>query len=138
MVAISTTVQELKSKQQKLKPRFYSKKAIGILSLLLAPFLGFILFSYNLREIGKRRLSTYFIIGGLIWLPILRLLTIGIGPLLQVAIGNILGSLLLSFYFWDKYLSDYTYEKRSFWKPTLIFLGICVGLILLQVLTTRK
>ncbi len=121
-----------------MKPKFYSKEAIGILSLLFSPFLGCILFSYNLREIGKSKLSPYFIIGGLIWLPILRLLTNGIDLLFQLAIVNVLGSLLLTYYFWDKYLDDYTFEKRSFWKPTLIFLAICGGLILLQVLTTRK
>jgi Na+/glutamate symporter len=121
-----------------MKPRFYSKEAIGLLSLLFSPFLGCILFSYNLREIGKRKLSPYFIIGGLIWLPILRLLTDGINLLVQLAIVNILGSLLLTFYFWDKYLANYHFEKRSFWKPTLIFLGIGGGLILLQILSTRK
>jgi Na+/glutamate symporter len=91
-----------------------------------------------LDENGKSKLSPYFIIGGLIWLPILRLLTNGIDLLFQLAIVNVLGSLLLTYYFWDKYLDDYTFEKRSFWKPTLIFLAICGGLILLQVLTTRK
>ena len=121
-----------------MKPRLYSKEAIGILSLLFSPFLGCILFSYNLREIGKNKLSPYFIIGGLMWLPILRLLTNGIDLLLQLAIVNVLGSLLLTFYFWDKYLDNFTFEKRSFWKPTLIFLGICGGLILFQVIASRK
>jgi hypothetical protein len=31
----------------------YSKRAIGILSLLLSPFLGSVLFAINLRDIGK-------------------------------------------------------------------------------------
>jgi hypothetical protein len=121
-----------------MKPKFYSKEAIGILTLLFSPFLGCILFSNNLREVGKGKLTPYFIIVGIFWTFIIRQVTSGLDLLFQIAISNILGSLLLTYYFWDKYLDGYTYEKKSFWKPTLIFVVICVGLILFQILATRK
>lgn len=99
-----------------MKLRLYSKEVIGILSLLISPFLGCILLTYNLREIGKSKLNPFFIIGGLVWLPMIKLLTNGLDLLIQLAIVNVLGSLLLTFYFWDKYFDNYTYEKRSFWN----------------------
>ena len=90
-------------------------------------------------EAMKSKLNPFFIIGGLFWLAIIKVLTNGIDILFQLAIANVLGSLLLTYYFWEKYFDTYTsYEKRNFWKPTLIFLSICVGLILLQILTSKK
>ncbi|MEO7211548.1 hypothetical protein [Mucilaginibacter sp.] len=120
-----------------MKPKFYSKAAIGILTLLFSPFLGSILFANNLKEVGKSKLNPYFLIAGIFWLFIVKLLTNGINPLLQLGIANVTGSSLLTYYFWDKYLAGHDYETKSFWKPTLIFLAACVGLILLQILTSR-
>ena len=121
-----------------MKPKFYSKEAIGILTLLFSPFLGGILFANNLREVGKGKISPYFIIAGIFWTFIIRLLTNGLGIVLQIAIGNILGSLLLVYYFWDKFLAGYHHDKKSFWKPTLIFVGICVALIVIQLLASKR
>ena len=72
-----------------MKPRFYSKEAIGILSLLISPFLGCILFTYNLREIGKSKLNPFFIIGGLFWLAIIKVLTNGIDILFQIGRAHV-------------------------------------------------
>ena len=120
-----------------MKPKFYSKEAIGILTLLFSPFLGCILFANNLQQIGKGKLSPYFIGVGIFWTLIIRQLTTGLDLVFQLGISNMLGSLVLTYYFWDKYLDGYTYEKKSFWKPTLIFVGICSALLLFQILATR-
>src|SRR6478672_3295178 len=121
-----------------MKPKFYSKEAIGILTLLFSPFLGCILFANNLQQIGKGKLGPYFIGVGIFWTLIIRQLTAGLDLLFQLGISNILGSLLLTYYFWDKYLDGYTFEKKSFWKPTLLFVGICSALLLFQILATRN
>ena len=81
-----------------MNPKFYSKEAIGILTLLFSPFLGGILFANNLREVGKGKLSPYFIIVGIFWTFIIRLLTNGLDLIFQIAIANILGSLSLPWF----------------------------------------
>ena len=124
-----------------MKPRFYSKSAIGILTFFLSPFFGAILFSYNLREIGKGKLSPYFIVIGIFWSFIFKKLTEGFiaNLLIQLLFSNLLGSLVLTFFLWDKFFINYeTYETKKVWKPLFIFVGACVALILFQVLMTRK
>lgn len=124
-----------------MKPRFYSKEAIGGLTLLLSPFFGCILFSYNLREIGKGKLSPIFIIAGMFWTFIFKKFTTGLidNNLFQFILSNIVGSLILSFFLWDKFFIDYpTYEKKKVWKPLIVFVGICGALLLFQIIATRK
>lgn len=124
-----------------MKPRFYSKLAIGVLTLFLSPFFGAILFSYNLREIGKGKLSPYFIVVGIFWTFIFKKLTEGFieNTLIQLLFSNLLGSLVLTFFLWDKFFLNYPeYETKKVWKPLFIFVGICVALILFQVLMTKK
>lgn len=119
--------------------RFYSKWAIGGLTLILSPFFGSILFSYNLREIGKGRLSPYFIIVGMFWTFIFKILTTGIigDNIFQFLFSNVIGSLVLIFFLWDKFFIDYpTYKTKPVWKPLIVFVGICGALLLLQILAT--
>ncbi len=123
-----------------MTPRFYSKWTIAGLTLILSPFFGCILFSYNLREIGKERLSPYFIIAGMFWTFVFKKLTTDfIGDnIFQFFLSNIVGSLVLTFFLWDKFFIDYpTYEIKPVWKPLIVFVSICGALILLQILLTR-
>lgn len=123
-----------------MKLKFYSKEAIAGLTLL-SPILGCILFSYNLREIGKGRLSPYFVIAGLLWILLIKRLLKGTidDPLFQLLIAGISGSLLMTFFIWDKFLSSYpVYEKKKIWKPVLVFLSICVALIVFQILMAKN
>jgi hypothetical protein len=114
------------------KPKFYSKNAIAIWTTILSPFLGCILFSYNLKAVGKGKFAILFIIVGIFWNLGFRKLTASFipYPILQLLIANLMGSLLLTFYFWNKLLGDDTeYDARPVWKPVLIFVGICVLLL---------
>jgi len=114
------------------KPRFYSKNAIAIWTTILSPFFGSILFSFNLKAVGKAKYAALFIIAGIFWTIGFRRLTASLipYPLLQLLIGNLTGSLLLTFSFWNKLLGDHPeYESRPVWKPVLIFTGICVALL---------
>jgi MFS family permease len=123
-----------------MKPKFYSKEAVAVLTIL-SPILGGILFSYNLKEIGKGKFSPYFIIGGILWILLTRALVAGIvtDPLSQLLFSGISGCLVMNFFIWDRFLGNYPdYEKKPIWKPTLIFTGICVALVLFQLLSTRK
>ena len=123
-----------------MKPRFYSKEAVT-LTTILSPILGGILFSYNLREIGKSNLSPYFIAGGLVWIIFIKVLLTPISaePLFQLIGAGVLGCLFMHFFVWDKYLSDYPdYEKKNVWKPVLIFLGICIVFMILGIWARAK
>ena len=123
-----------------MKPKFYSKEAVAVLTIL-SPILGGILFSYHLKEVGKGKFSPYFIIGGVLWILLTRALVAGIvaDQLSQLLFSGILGCLVMNFFIWDRFLGSYpNYEKKPSWKPTLIFTGICIALVLFQVLLTRK
>ena len=109
--------------------------------MILSPILGCILFSYNLREVGKGRFSPYFIIAGIVWIIITKRLLAGIinDSLSQLLFSGIAGCLLMTFFIWDKFLSIYpVYEKKTVWKPVLIFISICTALLFFQLLSVRK
>jgi hypothetical protein len=107
----------------------YSKRAIGILSLLLSPFLGSVLFAINLRDIGKGAIGPLFIIGSLLLSALIRKILPGANPLLLLSLNNIAGSALLYFYFFDKFFGEYEYQKKNFWPPTLFFIGVIAMLV---------
>jgi hypothetical protein len=110
-----------------MTPKLYSKPTIGISSIFLAPFFGCILFTYNLREIGKDKYGAYFIIGSLLWNAImLKGIVISNNFLVQYLITNAIGGLVLSLFFWDKFFGLYhSFENRNPLKPILIYVAIC-------------
>ena len=108
----------------------YSKRAIGILSLLLSPLLGSVLFATNLRDISKPALGPIFIIGSIFLAGIISRILPDANPILILALNNIVGSALLYFYFFDKFFGEYEYEKKNFWPPTIYFISVIVVLLL--------
>jgi len=124
-----------------MKPRLYSKTAIGLSTLFLSPFFGCILFAYNLSEVGKQRLNPFFILGGILWTLVFRKLVGEIiqDDLSQFLISNAVGASILSFFFWDNYFGIYaSFETKKVWKPLVIFTGICVVLLVLQLYLSGK
>ena len=99
-----------------MKPTFYSKQAIGILTLLLTPFLGTILFAYNLKEVGKGKAAPIIIAIGMVWTYLFKRLTadfLGEG-LFQLLLSNAIGSAILTFMLWDTYFLNYPlYYKKE-------------------------
>ncbi len=120
-----------------MQPKLYSKKAIGLIALLVSPFLGCILFALNLRDTGRGRIVPMFIIGALFLAAIMRRILPGLNPVLGLAIMNIIGSSLLTFYFWDKFFGESIYEKRNPWMEVVIFIG-SILLILLAAYLAKK
>ena len=117
-----------------MKPRFYSKVAIGLSTLFLMPFFGCILFAYNLKEIGKQQLRLFFIVAGILWSVLSRKFVGEIfeNALIELLVSNFVGAVILSFS-WDKFFSGYTsFETKKVWKPVLIFIGICLVSLLIQ------
>lgn len=108
----------------------YSRKAIGILSLLLSPFFGSFLFAANLRDIGKPSLGPLFIIGSLFFAGLIKRILPDTNPIFLFSLNNIIGSGLLYFYFFDKFFGEYEYDKKNFWPPTLFFMSMIAVLLL--------
>lgn len=108
----------------------YSKNAIAMLSFLISPFLGSILFAVNLRDIGRGALGPLFIIGSLVLARLVSLMLQGSNPYFFFAVYNVIGSSLIYFYFFDKLFGDYDYKPKSFWPPTLFFIGVIITLLL--------
>lgn len=108
----------------------YSKRAIGILSLLLSPFFGSFLIAANLRDIGKPSLGPLFVIGSLFFAVLIKRILPDTNPAFLFALNNILGSGLLYFFFFDKFFGEYEYDKKNFWPPTLFFISTIAVLLL--------
>ena len=117
-------------KSNKKELMLYSKKAIGILSLLLSPFFGSFLFAANLRDIGKPSLGPLFVIASLFLAGLIRKILPATHPVFLFALNNIVGSSLLYFYFFDKFFGEYEYDKKNFWPPTLFFISMIAVLLL--------
>ena len=124
-----------------MKPKFYPKHTIALMTVLLTPLLGSILFAYNLREVRKGKIAPFVIVGGILCTIIIRKLTVGLtdSPLIQLLIGNVIGGLVLAYAVWDMFLAGYPeYETNKNWKPVLVFVGICVALLLFQLLASKS
>ncbi len=124
-----------------MKPRFYSKEAIAIGTVFLTPILGCILFAGNLRQVGKGKITPLLIIGSIVWTALLNQITKAWvpNPLIQLFLSNALAAALLVTLAWNSFLSNYPdFDKRSPWKIVLVFTGVCVALLLLQVLAAKR
>jgi hypothetical protein len=124
-----------------MKPRFYSKEAIAIGTVFLTPIFGCILLAANLRVVGKGRISPLLIIGSILYTGLLnQFIRAWIpNPLVQLFLSNAIAAALLVTWVWNHFLADYPFfEKRSPWKVVIIFTGICVALLLLQLWVARR
>lgn len=124
-----------------MKPRFYSKEAIAIGTVFLTPILGCILFGANLRAAGKGKMTPFLIIGSIIWTGVLNQFTRTwiANPLIQIFLSNAIAAALMVTVVWNYFLSEYpVFERRSPWKVVIIFSGVCVALLLLQLLVARR
>jgi uncharacterized membrane protein len=116
----------------------YSKKAIGILSLLLSPLLGTILFAHNLKEIGQAKLGPAFVIGSIFLGGMTMRIAPDLNPWIRLVIINIVESSLLYFYFWDKFFGEYEFKRKNFWPPTLFFAFVISVVIVAQYFYSRR
>jgi hypothetical protein len=112
-------------------PELYSKQVITVFAILFSTFFACILMAMNFSRTKNKK-------------GIAEVILFGIGTAILVGWVNsmmnnfssgglivyILGSMVLSAYFWDKYIGRETpYRKRPFWGPLLIGIGIVVLLI---------
>jgi hypothetical protein len=123
-----------------MKPKFYSKQAIALLTVVCSPLFGCILFSYNLKEVGRKKVIPVVILGCIALVGIIRRLTAEMNDssLVQFFVTNTVFSFLLTL-LWEVFFRSYPeYERRKLWKPVAIFLIICVVLLSFQLLVPKK
>jgi hypothetical protein len=121
-----------------MKPRFYSRQAIGISTVFLSAICGSILMAYNLKAAGKGKYAALVIILSFVWGGLMRtkLESFFPNPLIALLVFNSAAAVILASPVWDNFLGEYTeYEKRPAWKPVLIFVGICMALLALNFLS---
>jgi hypothetical protein len=124
-----------------MTPKLYSKSAVISTCVLLSPILGSILFSNNLKQIGNRTLGPILILLSILWIILIRKVTFNITTnglvQLYIAIANVSFSFILLF-LWNTLVKSNVYETKPAFKPIIIFLLICAGLIIFQLLATPK
>lgn len=119
-----------------MKPRLYSRLAIGLCTLFLTTILGCVLFAANLNQTDRGKYSYYFFIGGICWYSITITLVDRLLPntsFLPLLVTNVLGSIILSYPLWNRFFGQYQeYEVRSVEKPVVLFVGFCtvIGLLI--------
>jgi hypothetical protein len=114
-------------------PQLYSRQVIVILSCLFSVFFGGILLAINIRSVNNKKsifpvLIYSFVYTGLLAF-ILKLLP-GSNIALSVYL-NLLGSMILSNFFWRKYIGkEFQYRTKSFRKPLITGTAISIIFIL--------
>ncbi len=116
------------------KVKLYSKLAIVLFSIFGTTFYGALMYSANLKAIGKKD----NLIGPILFAIIFNLLvSSGLGKLdLSLTYTflpiNAVGGIILSFVFWKEQIGpDLEYKTRSIWPPLIalvVMYGVLIGL----------
>jgi hypothetical protein len=118
-------------------PQLYSKRAILICTSLCSVLLGGILFALNLKVIKKSNQIHSILIFYVAFVFVDSMLTRMFGGLFGLIVFfplNIVGGIVLSTVFWDKYIGDSLhYEPKSVLVPVLLNVLVCILLIVIFV-----
>ncbi len=127
------TKKEEEQVDEKLR-NWYSPTAILGFSIFLEPLFGAILLSQNLKKADKKKQATIVILVGVVFL-LGRMALVYTQRMTQVnsLIISIGAGLVFIEFFWKKHLGyKVKYNRKSIWKPLLIFLGVIVLIFGLQ------
>lgn len=125
----NSNIEEIKQNEQ--LPQLYSKSVIYAFSIIFSTIFGTILLMSNLKQIGNIKARLEVLIFGVIFTigTILSLRTIE----MQANFGlplNIIGGLILNEFYWNRYIGKETvFKKKSWHKPALISLVICIPFV---------
>ena len=119
------------------RPLFHGKVAIFVFTTLLSAFFGSLLYSQNLKEIGRRKDIPPTIIFGLIWnflsSKLLTELSVT-NTMIRLFIPNLLAGLLLITVFWNYHFKGVEdYKTRTIWIPLIIFILVYGLFIILNI-----
>ncbi|MCB0697601.1 MAG: hypothetical protein KDC07_09570 [Chitinophagaceae bacterium] len=111
-------------------PLLYSKQAIWVFSVVFMPIFGSVMMAQNIKANQKGYIQV--IIFGILYtvasLAFLMQIPRNTGFTLMV---NGLGAMILTTYFWNRYIGNNTlFRKRKIWRPLIIALLICMPFVL--------
>ena len=127
--------EELTSTEEKL-PKLYSKRVILSFCAFFSVMFGGVLLMRNMAQIGnKKAQAQVFIFSFFYMVFVISVMTyFEISSNLTIPF-NIAGAAILNEHFWNKYLGEVEYEKKSWYKPAIISFGIALVFFLLIVST---
>jgi hypothetical protein len=111
--------------------KLFTKTTILIFSIVGTTFFGALLFSDNLKQVGKSKLIASTIIFSIIWSVAFNKLIANIPvPFLSIVVTNLIGGLILIGPIWNHHIGkEVEYKTRSAWGPILSFI-VLTGAIL--------
>lgn len=120
-------IPEEENSEQNL-PQLYSKTLILVFAILFSTIFAAILLMMNLRELGKKKEAVWVMLFaiGYLFATAIVMQAFSLSPVMTV-IANVIGAAILNEFFWNKFIgSDFSFEKKSWIKPTLISVGIAL------------
>jgi hypothetical protein len=114
------------------KVSLYSKKAIMGFSICFTTIFGGVLLMQNLKDIGKKKEANIVLGISFIYtiLSIILVNFINSTNSSKTFIFNVFGGVLLSHYFFTKYIpNEESYRNKPIWKPLIISILITIPFI---------
>lgn len=132
-----TDLQEELTAAEENLPKLYSKRVILSFCAFFSVLFGGVLLMRNMAQVGnKKAQAQVFIFSFFYMVLVITVMTyFEISSNLTIPF-NIAGAAILNEYFWNKYLGDIEYEKKSWYKPAIISFGIALVIFLLLISAT--
>ncbi|MCG1037345.1 hypothetical protein [Polaribacter sargassicola] len=118
------------------QPLLYSKSAIQGFTIFFSPFFGAILLMSNLKAQKKQKARNQVLLFVILYTIITYLVLSAFPTMMFLSLAfNVLGSLVLIEYFWNKNLGkNIRYTKKGITKPLLISFLVVLLLVFIQFL----
>jgi hypothetical protein len=123
------TVNSYEAPSQQAEPELYTQPAIFGFTFFFSIITGAILLSINLKKLGKIREINVVMLTSVAYLLLASLLFAGLaGNMIVSMVFNVVGGIILTQFFWKKYIGDINYKRRQVWIPLVICLVIFVSI----------
>lgn len=112
-------------------PQMHSKRVIFVFCAVFSTIFGTVLLLFNMKQVKSKEGFKYTLLFGILY----TLLTIVLSTVIDFArlpfFMNLLGSLILTEYMWNKFIGEETqYRKRSWIKPLVISILISIPFVI--------
>ncbi len=129
---VATTETEDETEETSAVAQLYTPNAIVGFTIFFSLLFGAMLLATNIRETNNRKGSWVVIGFSIVYMAIeVALFQLYRNSTLTLGL-NIIGALILNFYFWPKYIGlERAYEAKPIWRALLISILIVLPLILI-------
>lgn len=129
---VAATEAEAETEEAGRVSPLYSPNAIMGFSIFFSLLFGAMLLATNIRETNNRK-GSWVVIGFSIVYMALEVVLFQVYRSSTLTLGlNLIGALILNFYFWPKYIGfERAYEAKPIWRALLISILIILPLILI-------